>query len=210
MTPARFIGRLLLTFRYSTVDPNLNYWLFQRFINYKSRKWSPKEVTNAKLKEAVERRLQYCQAILDRGTNDLTRITKSDHPNIGNIKVSCASNTEKCRFYPTKLAKQTLFHNVIQIYFQQRSNDTLPLPKFDADYRSGISSNQVRTGSADDLRLLHHRAKEAQNRKARALRDLEENHPYFDRPLLLIRRGGRFRKFCKQVVNAKWDTIRNI
>ena len=129
----------------------------------------------------------------------MTRITKSDHPNIGNIKVG----EVLCKFWRH-------FSSFDPNHFQQRSNDTLPLPKFDADYRPGISSNQVRTGSADDLRLLHHRAKEAQNRKARALRDLEENHPYFDRPLLLIRRGGRFRKFCKQVVNAKWDTIRNI
>ena len=66
------------------------------------------------------------------------------------------------------------------------------MSKLDGEYRpvnssrtNGIESS--RTRSADEMRLLHHRAKEAQNRKARALRDLEENHPFFDRPLFFIK-----------------------
>ena len=120
------------------------------------------------LKLAIDRRLLIGQRILQMGIHDTSRITKSNHPNLGNIN--------------------------------QRSNDTLPLdPK-----STGIDrkSNQGRTGSADDLRLLHHRAKEAQNRKARALRELEENHPFFDRPLFIFKRTGRVRRLCKMIVSG--------
>ena len=45
-------------------------------------------------------------------------------------------------------------------------------PRFDSEIvRSKPVGN--RSGSADNLRYLHHRAKEARNRKARALRELE-------------------------------------
>jgi hypothetical protein len=53
--------------------------------------------------------------------------------------------------------------------------------------------------------LLHHRAKEARNRKARVLRELEENHPLFDKPLFIIPRHGKFRQFCKNVVDAQYN-----
>ena len=97
-------------------------------------------------------------------------------------------------------------HPELWLIYPIRSNDTLPLdPK-----NTGIDrkSNQGRTGSADDLRLLHHRAKEAQNRKARALRELEENHPFFDRPLFILKRNGKIRKFCKMIVSAQYGNSR--
>ena len=91
---------------------------------------------------------------------------------------------------------------------KHRVNDISNFPRFDSDiYRSTNSRNVMdsnRNGSADNLRLLHHRAKEARNRKARALRELEENHPLFDRPLFFLNRYGRIREFCRRVVTSQY------
>jgi hypothetical protein len=33
---------------------------------------------------------------------------------------------------------------------------------------------------------------------------MRENHPYFDRPLFIIKRDSKLRKYCHQFVHAKW------
>lgn len=34
---------------------------------------------------------------------------------------------------------------------------------------------------------------------------MRENHPFFDRPLFLVGRASRLRKFCCKIVNARYD-----
>ena len=38
--------------------------------------------------------------------------------------------------------------------------------------------------------------------------DLRENHPFFDTPLFTIGRDSRFRAFCKLVVNARYNCVK--
>lgn len=34
--------------------------------------------------------------------------------------------------------------------------------------------------------------------------EMRENHPYFDRPLFIIARDSKFRRYCHRFVHARW------
>ncbi|CAH8564757.1 unnamed protein product [Schistosoma haematobium] len=70
--------------------------------------------------------------------------------------------------------------------------------------RNGES--QATTGnrtSHDDIKLLQQKAQLAELKRTQQEVELRENHPFFDRPLFVLGRESRFRRFCLVLVEAR-------
>ncbi|KAF7637845.1 hypothetical protein Mgra_00002820 [Meloidogyne graminicola] len=55
-----------------------------------------------------------------------------------------------------------------------------------------------------DIRALQHKQQMAEITRNRIEEEMRENHPYFDRPLFIIARDSKLRKYCHRLVHARW------
>ncbi|KAL3080227.1 hypothetical protein niasHT_035747 [Heterodera trifolii] len=55
-----------------------------------------------------------------------------------------------------------------------------------------------------DIRALQHKQQMAEITRNRIEEEMRENHPYFDRPLFIIARDSKLRRFCRRFVHARW------
>ncbi|TNN09572.1 Sodium leak channel non-selective protein isoform 2 [Schistosoma japonicum] len=68
------------------------------------------------------------------------------------------------------------------------------------------AESQTTTGnrtSHDDIKLLQQKAQLAEIKRIQQEVELRENHPFFDRPLFVLGRESRFRRFCLILVEAR-------
>ncbi|KAK4471531.1 hypothetical protein MN116_004951 [Schistosoma mekongi] len=68
------------------------------------------------------------------------------------------------------------------------------------------AESQATTGnrtSHDDIKLLQQKAQLAEIKRIQQEVELRENHPFFDRPLFVLGRESRFRRFCLILVEAR-------
>ncbi|XP_071140116.1 sodium leak channel NALCN-like isoform X2 [Mytilus edulis] len=56
-----------------------------------------------------------------------------------------------------------------------------------------------------DIKVWQQKKQQAEIKRNQQEEDLRENHPFFDTPLFAVGRESKFRKFCKAVVNAKYN-----
>ncbi|KAI1704443.1 ion transport protein [Ditylenchus destructor] len=80
--------------------------------------------------------------------------------------------------------------------------DTTPAPS------GNPMASTRRAAGADlkqDFRVLQQKRQMAEMTRNRIEEDMKENHPFFDRPLFLIGRDSKVRKFCYKVVHARYD-----
>ena len=56
-----------------------------------------------------------------------------------------------------------------------------------------------------DLKILQQKRQHAEIQRNRIEEEIRENHPYFDRPLFMVGRNSRFRRFCQTLVYAKYE-----
>uniref|UniRef100_A0A183C3H4 Sodium leak channel NALCN n=1 Tax=Globodera pallida TaxID=36090 RepID=A0A183C3H4_GLOPA len=55
-----------------------------------------------------------------------------------------------------------------------------------------------------DIRALQHKQQMAEITRNRIEEEMRENHPYFDRPLFIISRESKLRRYCHRFVHARW------
>ncbi|CAK8687994.1 unnamed protein product [Clavelina lepadiformis] len=55
-----------------------------------------------------------------------------------------------------------------------------------------------------DFKLIHVKRQQAILKRQRQEQELRENHPFFDKPLLFIKRDSQIRKFCQTMVYAQY------
>ncbi|CAK5081117.1 unnamed protein product [Meloidogyne enterolobii] len=55
-----------------------------------------------------------------------------------------------------------------------------------------------------DIRALQHKQQMAEITRNRIEEEMRENHPYFDRPLFIIARDSKLRRYCHRIVHARW------
>uniref|UniRef100_A0A915EEL3 Sodium leak channel NALCN n=1 Tax=Ditylenchus dipsaci TaxID=166011 RepID=A0A915EEL3_9BILA len=56
-----------------------------------------------------------------------------------------------------------------------------------------------------DFRVLQQKRQMAEMTRNRIESDMKENHPFFDRPLFMVGRDSKLRKYCYRLVHARYD-----
>ena len=56
-----------------------------------------------------------------------------------------------------------------------------------------------------DFKMFHFKKQEAELKRNQLEDELKENHPYFDKSLFLISHNSNLRKFCKMIIQAKYQ-----
>ncbi|KAI6220279.1 Sodium leak channel non-selective protein [Aphelenchoides besseyi] len=57
-----------------------------------------------------------------------------------------------------------------------------------------------------DIRALQHKQQLAEMTRNRIEEEMRENHPFFDRPLFMIGRDSKLRRFCRRWVHARYQS----
>ncbi|XP_058885039.1 sodium leak channel non-selective protein isoform X1 [Acipenser ruthenus] len=56
-----------------------------------------------------------------------------------------------------------------------------------------------------DIKMIQEKKEQAEMKRKVQEEELRENHPYFDKPLFIVGREHRFRKFCRVIVRARFN-----
>ncbi|KAI6181392.1 Four domain-type voltage-gated ion channel alpha-1 subunit [Aphelenchoides besseyi] len=127
------------------------------------------------------------QPILTRHVGQLTMRTS--------LQANSVNQSKRESFMATRARHMSLFETMTENGDVMRSGHG-----GDNSARRDLKQGEI------DIRALQHKQQLAEMTRNRIEEEMRENHPFFDRPLFMIGRDSKLRRFCRRWVHARYQS----